>query len=250
VVEIVDVDRLLRSMPDCVPFDARPLEEFLEGHLPWAFPLDLEGLEKAALGGPEPDRQQLILALGQAPVRTGQPLVVYDATSLQRRDGYAAWLLAYAGLPGVEILDGGMTAWGRRRNLSFYAGYPRPRGVTSLREMELQPRLRLRVDPASIADGPPDGSVLVQVLPADPAGPEPGDGQVRTDELFDDALLFLYPYHLRRLLESRKIEPDARLLLQGDRNEAGLVWAALVGNGFDAALVLTPGDETETESSR
>jgi 3-mercaptopyruvate sulfurtransferase SseA len=237
-VEILDVDHLKFSLRDRLILDVRPLEAYIKAHIMLSHPLDLQALEKAVLAGPEPDRAALLETFGRTPVRGGRPTVVYGASHLGRRDGYAAWLLAYGGLPQVEILDGGFVAWGRRRNLGVHQGHPIPGGIPSLRETELTPRPELRVDPEAIVEGPPPGAAILEVLPPEHGGDPPGSGQVRVDELLDPDLMFLYPFHLRELLANRAVDPDARLLLTGERDVAGLAWAALTANGFDAALVM------------
>jgi 3-mercaptopyruvate sulfurtransferase SseA len=239
-VEILDVDHLKFSLRDRLILDVRPLKTYLEAHIMMSHPLDMEALEEAVLAGPEPDRGALLKAFGRSPVRGGRPIVVYGASHLGRRDGYAAWLLAYGGLSQLEILDGGFVAWGRRRTLGVHKGYPTPGGIPSLRETDLEPRLELRVDPSVVADGPPPGAALVEVLPPDHGGPAPASGQIRIDELLDPDLMFLYPFHLRELLANRDVNPDARLLLTGETAVAGLAWAALTANGFNAALVMAP----------
>jgi 3-mercaptopyruvate sulfurtransferase SseA len=236
-VEIIDVDHLKYSIRECVVFDVRPVETYLEAHIMLAHPLDIQALEKAVLGGPEPDRSAVLKAFGYGPVSMN-PIVVYGASQLGRRDGYVAWLLAYGGVPRVDILDGGFFAWARRRNLGVHRGYPVPGGTRGLRETDLEPRLELRADPETLTDGPPAGAALLEVLPPEPNAGEPSAGQVRIDELLDPDGMFLYPYHLRELLAARDMNPDARLLLTGERAEAGLAWAALTANGFNAALVV------------
>jgi len=239
-VEILDVDHLKFSLRERLIFDVRPLKTYLKAHIMMSHPLDMEALEEAVLAGPEPDRGAVLKAFGRSPVRGGRPMVLYGASHLGRRDGYAAWLLAYGGLAQVEILDGGFVAWGRRRTLGVHQGYPSPAGIPSLRETDLEPRLELRVDPAELADGPPPGAALVEVLPPEPGDHAPASGQVRIDEFLDPDLMFLYPSHLRELLANRAVDPDARLLLTGEKAVAGLAWAALTANGFNAALVMAP----------
>ena len=240
-VRIMDVDHLKQSVMvmDVAVLDVRGQEIFLDGHIPPAHPLDVDALARLVLTGPEPPGEAILRLLRRVPASPDRPLVLYDSWSLHRRDGFAAWLLAYAGFPGVHVLDGGFPAWFRRKNLGVYMGHPLPSGRIAIHAADLEPRPELRIDPADIENGPPDGAALLEVLPGlrPGDGPSPGPAQVRLDELLDDRGFFLFPLHLEELLDSRGIDPHARLLLKGPPNLAAFAWVAFTANGFDAALV-------------
>jgi thiosulfate/3-mercaptopyruvate sulfurtransferase len=97
--------------------DDRGYERYLAGHLPGAVFVDLDAEladPPSAAGGrhPLPSLQRLQSAARRWGVRTGDRVVAYDdagGTAAAR----AWWLLRWAGLPGVHLLDGGLAAWER-----------------------------------------------------------------------------------------------------------------------------------------
>jgi thiosulfate/3-mercaptopyruvate sulfurtransferase len=115
--------------------DDRGHERYLEGHLPGAVFVDLDA-ELADPPSPEagrhplPSVQRLQAAARRWGITDGAPVVVYDASG-----GTAAarawWLLRWAGLTDVRLLDGGLAAWQRAGGpLQSGEVVPRPGDVT------------------------------------------------------------------------------------------------------------------------
>jgi thiosulfate/3-mercaptopyruvate sulfurtransferase len=90
-------------------------EEYLSGHVPGAVFVDLD-TELAAHGEPTDGRHPLpsVEALQESARRwglgDGTPVVVYDATG-NLAAARAWWLLRWAGVEDVRLLDGGLPAW-------------------------------------------------------------------------------------------------------------------------------------------
>jgi thiosulfate/3-mercaptopyruvate sulfurtransferase len=88
--------------------------DYLAGHIPGAVFLDLDRDLTGPPGKrgrhPLPEPSALQRALRAAGVRTGHPVVAYDAG-----DGMAAsrlwWTLRWVGHEAVSVLDGGLAAW-------------------------------------------------------------------------------------------------------------------------------------------
>lgn len=100
-------------------------QHYLEGHLPGAIFADMNE-ELASHGTPQDGRHPLPSEVDfQATVRRwgineGDTVVAYDDAG-QAAASRAWWLLGYAGIPNVLMLDGGLGAW-RDANLALEQG--------------------------------------------------------------------------------------------------------------------------------
>lgn len=91
------------------------IEDYCAGHIPGAVFVDLD-TELAAPPSPErgrhplPDIADLQAAARRWGIREGQTVVAYDATG-NLAAARAWWLLRWAGIGDVRLLDGGLAAW-------------------------------------------------------------------------------------------------------------------------------------------
>ena len=118
---LISVDEL-RELPEVVLLDVRWMlggppghQEYRTGHIPGAVFVDLE-TELAAHGEPTDGRHPLpsLPALQASArrwgVREGVPVVAYDGNG-NLAAARAWWLLRWAGVPDVRLLDGALAAW-------------------------------------------------------------------------------------------------------------------------------------------
>jgi thiosulfate/3-mercaptopyruvate sulfurtransferase len=125
---LIDVATLASLLTTCSPptlLDVRwrlggpsGAGEYAAGHLPGAMFIDLDGHLCGPPGGrgrhPLPDPDRLTVVLRAAGVRTGHPVVVYDAGDglpTSQSAARAWWTLRWAGQQPVRVLDGGYAAW-------------------------------------------------------------------------------------------------------------------------------------------
>jgi thiosulfate/3-mercaptopyruvate sulfurtransferase len=109
--------------------DPHGREHYLDGHLPGARFVDLDtelAAAPTAEGGrhPLPAPADLQAAARRWGVRRGQTVVCYDATG-NLAAARAWWLLRWAGVEDVRLLDGGLRAW-TEAGLPLAQGQPEP----------------------------------------------------------------------------------------------------------------------------
>lgn len=111
-------------------------QEYLDGHIPGAvyvdLPTELAGREKGFSGRrPLPEIHDLERDARRWGIRTGSRVVVYDNNSGQQA-ARAWWVLRWAGIADVRLLDGGYAAW-EKAGLPITRDVPLPqRGDVSL----------------------------------------------------------------------------------------------------------------------
>ncbi|MBD7918360.1 sulfurtransferase [Cellulomonas sp. Sa3CUA2] len=254
---LVDADELARLLADDEPpalLDVRWAlgrtdghERYLAAHLPGAVYVDLD-TELAAPPSPAagrhplPDVADLERAARRWGVREGGAVVVYDdagGTSAAR----AWWLLRWAGVRDVRLLDGGLAAW-------VAAGYGvEPGDVTpEPGDVVLVPGALATVDADGAAALAADGVLLDaraaeryagDVEPVDPrAGHVPGAVSAPTAANLDDAGRFLPADALRARFDAAGVVPGGGPVgvYCGSGVTAAHEVAALASVGVDAAL--------------
>ncbi|MBF6420558.1 sulfurtransferase [Nocardia farcinica] len=217
-------------------------QHYLDGHIPGAVFVDLE-TELAAPPSPARGRHPLpdLAALQKCArswgIREGDPVVVYDATG-----GMAAarawWLLRWAGLADVRILDGGLPAWTAAGGETATGAEPDPEpGDVTLTAGNLPV-----VDadgaakwPGVLLDARAAERYRGEVEPVDPqAGHIPGAVSAPTAENLDETGRFHDPDLLRARFGRYGAGPFA--VYCGSGVTAAHQIAALAVAGIDAAL--------------
>jgi len=225
--------------------DGRP--DYLAGHLPGALYVDLDG-QLASHGAPQDGRhpippveqlQQDARAWG---IDAGDTVVVYD--DLKNLSAARAWwLLRYAGISDVRLLDGGLSAW-KAAGLPLETGKPEepaPGSVT----LEYGALPVLTIDEAAelaangvLLDARAGERYRGEVEPIDPrAGHIPGAASAPTTENVAADGRFLPPDRLRARFAALGVEPGVAVgAYCGSGVTAAHEVVALALAGFDAAL--------------
>ena len=221
-------------------------EHYLDGHLPGAVYVDLDtelSAPPSAAGGrhPLPALADLQDAARRWGLREGGAAVLYDAVGgISAARGW--WLLRWAGVRDVALLDGGLAAW-------TAAGLELERG-------ELVPErgdVGLRAGAMAVLDGDEAGALARRGLlldarsgeryrgelePVDSrAGHIPGAHSAPTAENLDADARFLAPDELRRRFAALGAAPGVQIgVYCGSGVSAAHEIAALALAGYDAAL--------------
>ncbi len=256
---LIDPDRLLRRLDDpaLVLLDVRWAlgrtdghEEYLAGHLPGAVYVDLDqelaGTPSPAAGRhPLPDAAVLQAAARRWGVRAGSHVVVYDDWGSMAA-ARAWWLLRWAGLSRVQILDGALGAWRE-------AGHPLATGESTASPGDVVLTTGqlpvVNADQVAALAGHGTGGALVldaragerfrgEVEPIDPRpGHIPGSVSAPTTDTLGPDGAFLPAGELRRRFAELGIAPDVEVAVYcGSGVTAAHEIAALTIAGFEAAL--------------
>ncbi|MEO8528961.1 MAG: sulfurtransferase [Pseudolysinimonas sp.] len=223
--------------------DGRP--EYLAGHLPGARFVDLDA-ELAEHGDltdgrhPLPSLERLQEAARSWGINDGDAVVVYDDLANQSA-ARAWWLLSYAGIADVRLLDGALAAWTRSGREVEPGEVDAPRGDVVLDFGHLP-----TIDIAGAASQPSHGTLLDarageryrgEVEPVDPrAGHIPGAISAPTAANVDADGHFLTVDDLRARFSSLGVEPDDVAVYCGSGVTAAHEIAALTIAGYRPAL--------------
>lgn len=222
-------------------------DHYADGHIPGAVYVDLD-TELAAPPSPEggrhplPDFAELQESARRWGIGSGRPVVVYDDLG-NTAAARAWWLLRYAGVTEVTLLDGALGAW-RTAGLPLESGIPAdptPGDIV----------LRAGALPITDADGAAELAVSGLLLdarageryrgevePVDPrAGHIPGAVSAPTGENLAADGTFMAPELLRKRFEERGAGDAARIgVYCGSGVTAAHQIAALEIAGFEATL--------------
>lgn len=219
-------------------------EQYLAGHLPGAVYVDLD-TELAAMPSPQEGRHplppvaDLECAARRWGVREDRGVVVYDdagGTSAAR----AWWLLRWAGLTDVRLLDGGLAGW-TAAGLGLEAGPVTAEPGDAVLSTGGMPTIE--ADDAAAWDGPlldarARPRFLGEVEPVDPrAGHIPGAVSAPTAENLAEDGSFLPDDVLRERFRALGVEPGVPVAVYcGSGVTAAHEVVALALVGVDAAL--------------
>ena len=242
LIDTRELDAVLRnvSAPRLVLLDVRwrlggpsPAELYASGHLPGAVSVDLDRDLAAQVSDgrrgrhPLPEPGALQEALRRWGIDEESSVVAYDDA-----DGSSAarawWLLRWAGLRDVRVLDGGIAAW-TAAGLPLTTNMPAPEPTNVV----VRPGAMPVLDATGVAELVARGGVLLdarvepryrgEVEPVDPvAGHIPGARSAPTSGNVDASGRFLSPKQLRERFAGLGVEP-------------GQAVAAYCGSGVAAA---------------
>jgi thiosulfate/3-mercaptopyruvate sulfurtransferase len=240
--------------------DGRPA--YLAGHLPGAVYVSLEDeLSDHSRTGhgrhPLPSGLDLQAAARRWGIRRDQPVVVYDDWN-RAGSARAWWVLTAAGIPGVRILDGGLSAWTAAGG-ALQSDVPTPvPGDVSVPQVDLYHGARATLTADQVAEGRSPTLLDArsperfrgEVEPVDPVGGHiPGARNLPSTALLAGDGTFLVDNEIRALLAKRGVGDSAGVYC-GSGITAAVVVAGLCAAGVDAALFAGSWSQWSAEADR
>ncbi|QMU21273.1 sulfurtransferase [Gordonia rubripertincta] len=227
-------------------FDGR--EAYREGHIPGAVYADLDSELAAPPSGAEGGRhpipaiEDLQAAARSWGINDGVPVVVYDDSG-NLAAARAWWLLRWAGIADVRLLDGGLAAWRAEglRTTTGDGGRPRAGTVTLTGgNLPIATIDDVAAGAATLLDARAGERYRGDVEPVDPrAGHIPGARSAPTVDNIDEAGRFRSEAELRRRFTDLGVIPgevgDVVVYCGSGINAAHEI-AALAVAGIDATL--------------
>ncbi|WP_161894042.1 sulfurtransferase [Gordonia spumicola] len=256
------VEAMLSSRPPAV-LDVRwqlglddGAQRYADGHLPGAVYVDLE-TELAAPASPElgrhplPDLADLQAAARRWGVDVGSPVVVYDDNAGMSA-ARAWWLLRWAGVADVRILDGGVGAW-VDAGMRVSKGDAKPRVGNVVLTGGGMPTVDIADvgdTAALVLDARAGERFRGEVEPVDPRpGHIPGAVSAPTSENVDSSGRFLPAAALRERFSSLGVTGDV-IVYCGSGVTAAHEIAALAVAGLPAALYPGSYSQWSSDASR
>ncbi|MGA8544269.1 MAG: sulfurtransferase [Mycobacterium sp.] len=229
---------------------------YLHGHIPGAVYVSLEDeLTDHTLAGrgrhPLPSGRSVETSAQRWGIREGVPTVVYDDWN-RAGSSRAWWVLTAAGIKGVRILDGGLSAWRSAGGaLATGAVTPPPGNVTvvhnDLYAGALPTLTAQQADAADVTllDARAPERFRGEVEPVDRiAGHIPGAKNLPSSDVLAADGTFIEQHELSQLLSNHDIERDVPVgAYCGSGVTATITLAALATMGYHAALF--PGSWSE-----
>jgi thiosulfate/3-mercaptopyruvate sulfurtransferase len=235
---------------------------FDAGHLPGAVFVDLDadlaGPPGAGGRHPLPDPAALQVALRRSGIRQGHPVIVYDAGGAPPTGAAARawWILRWAGLSDVRVLDGGYAAWVAAGGAVTRAEpVPAPGDVTvtagSLPIVDAAGARRAAVD-GVLLDARVPARFRGETEPVDPvAGHIPGARNQPAAETVDDEGRLHPPALLRGRFADLGIRQDQLVAAYcGSGVTAAQTVLALTVAGFQPALYVGSWSDWITDPAR
>ena len=229
-------------------------ERYRDGHLPGAVYVDLETELAApadpALGRhPLPDLERLQVSARSWGVDFGSPVVVYDDNAGMSA-ARAWWLLRWAGVADVRILDGGFDAW-QDAGMRVSKGDAKPRTGTVALPGGALPTVDMNdvaATSAIVLDARAPERFRGEVEPVDPRpGHIPGAVSAPTSDNVDASGRFLSPAELRARFADLGVTSGQDVVVYcGSGVTAAHQIAALAVAGINATLY--PGSYSQWSS--
>lgn len=235
------------------PGEGASFHRYREGHIPDSMFCDaaasLAGVPSSQEGrNPLPDEQQLGKLFRNVGIHTDRQVVVYDGYK-GLMAARAWWILTWAGVPNVRILDGGMPAWERE-------GLPVVGGPGNLPiSGNMRPNLG-RLPTSTIEDvraHVEQGGVLVDCREVNrfagrkekldlKAGHIPGAANIPSFDLLDDQHKFKSPVEIREIFAQHNITSgEGVIIYSGSGLHSAQMIAAMHHAGLEGASLFVGG---------